>query len=269
MPKKGALAKARGEGSGDQYDHAAFSPQRLDDFYDQLKTGQITSDALRAVVAQRQLAENMSMGGSSTSGSMGPDLDALRDALAAATSGKNTLIDNRPQNFDPERGVQFQPMNPMCDAAEQGDLATLTQLIATGGDVNATGESGNSALAFACANGHADCTSLLISNNAKVDQPSLMGNTPLHAACWADSPKCMRILLDAKALVDFRSRSNGATPMSVAVQGNRAEAVQVSARAARCCADTDGERASPLPAWWAVASLADACASLAPVRSCC
>ena len=119
----------------------------------------------------------------------------------------------------------FRPMGAMCDAAEQGDLATLTRLIAMGGDVNALGENGNSALAFACANGHADCTSLLISNGATVDLRSNLGNSPLHAACWADSPKCIRILIDAKAEVNLRSSTNGATPMHVAVQGNRDEAL--------------------------------------------
>ena len=89
--------------------------------------------------------------------------------------------------------VRFRPMNPMCDAAEQGDLPTLTVLLATGGNVNELGENGNSALAFACANGHADCTSLLISRGATVDLRSSLGNSPLHAACWADSPKCIRI----------------------------------------------------------------------------
>ena len=121
--------------------------------------------------------------------------------------------------------MQFKPMNPMCDAAEKGDLATLTRLIATGNNIDALGENGNSALAFACANGHADCASLLIIKGATVDLPSSLGNTPLHAACWAESPKCMRILLDAKANVNQQSNANGSTPMHVAVQGNRDEAL--------------------------------------------
>lgn len=125
----------------------------------------------------------------------------------------------------PRDRPQFKPMNPVCDAAEQGDLATLTQLIAMGGNVNSLGENGNSALAFACANGHADCAHQLLRNGATVDLPSEMGNTPLHAACWADSPKCIRILLDAKANVNQCSDVSGATPMHVAIQGNRDEAL--------------------------------------------
>ena len=62
---------------------------------------------------------------------------------------------------------RFRPMNPLCDAAEQGDLPKLTTLIAQRGDVNITGENGNSALAFACANGPADCTSLLLQEHVE------------------------------------------------------------------------------------------------------
>ena len=124
-----------------------------------------------------------------------------------------------------ERPVQFRPMNPLCDAAEQGDLPKLTTLIAQRGDVNITGENGNSALAFACANGHADCTSLLLRHGAQVNQRSSLGNAPLHAACWADSSKCLRQLLDAKAEINLQSCS-GSTPMHVAIQGGRSEAVE-------------------------------------------
>ena len=119
---------------------------------------------------------------------------------------------------------RFRPMNPLCDAAEQGDLPKLTTLIAQRGDVNITGENGNSALAFACANGHADCTSLLLRHGAQVNQRSSLGNAPLHAACWADSSKCLRQLLDAKAEINLQSCS-GSTPMHVAIHGGRAEAL--------------------------------------------
>ena len=110
-----------------------------------------------------------------------------KDMEAAMVKPMETAVDER------TGPVRFRPMNPMCDAAEQGDLPTLTVLLATGGNVNELGENGNSALAFACANGHADCTSLLISRGATVDLRSSLGNSPLHAACWADSPKCIRI----------------------------------------------------------------------------
>jgi len=115
-------------------------------------------------------------------------------------------------------------MHVVCEAAEAGDLPQLTTLLAQGGDVNARGKNGNSALAFACANGHADCCSLLLRKGANVNQLSDWGNTPLHAACWAESIKCIRQLLSAKAHIDFQS-SSGPTPLHMAVHGGRAEAV--------------------------------------------
>ena len=138
--------------------------------------------------------------------------------------------------------VLFRPMNPLCDAAEQGNLPVLTQLVSTGTDVNMIGENGNSALAFACANGHADCTALLISKGAQANQRSSLGNAPLHAAAWADSLKCIRILVDAQADVDLKSFA-GATPLHVAIQGGReaALAALLSFGASRTLKDGNGK----------------------------
>jgi len=116
------------------------------------------------------------------------------------------------------------PMNPLCDAAEHGDLMSLTKLVSTGSDVNTTGENGNSALAFACANGHADCTAFLVSRGADVAQVSVHGSSPLHAACWADSARCVHILLEAKADINLPT-TVGLTPLHVAVQSDRDEIV--------------------------------------------
>lgn len=136
------------------------------------------------------------------------------------------MLDKLLDQLAPQDGmpVLFKPMNPLCDSAERGDLPMITQLVSTGTDVNTTGENGNSALAFACANGHADCTALLVRMGANPNQPSTLGNGPLHAACWADSTKCIRILVDAKADVDMKSFS-GATALHVAIQGAREAAL--------------------------------------------
>jgi hypothetical protein len=146
---------------------------------------------------------------------------ALNKQLAEQLAQQAHLV--RP-NEHPDR-PRFRPMNPLCDAAEQGDLPTLTRLIATGTDVNTVGENGNTAIAFACANGHADCTAFLASKGADVNKASALGNCPLHAACWAESIKCIRILIKAKADVNAH-RPGGSTPMQIAIQGARHEAVE-------------------------------------------
>ena len=71
-----------------------------------------------------------------TVGSMG----FWKDMEAAMVKPMETAVDER------TGPVRFRPMNPMCDAAEQGDLPTLTVLLATGGNVNELGENGNLAL---------------------------------------------------------------------------------------------------------------------------
>ena len=63
-----------------------------------------------------------------------------KDMEAAMVKPLERAVDERPGP------VRFRPMNPMCDAAEQGDLPTLTVLLATGNNVNELGENGDSAL---------------------------------------------------------------------------------------------------------------------------
>lgn len=138
------------------------------------------------------------------------------------------------------------PMNPLCDAAEHGDLMSLTKLVSTGSDVNTTGENGNSALAFACANGHADCTAFLVSRGADVAQVSVHGSSPLHAACWADSARCVHILLEAKADINLPT-TVGLTPLHVAVQSDRDEIVGPSLVEAGHVQDTSTTRPRPVP----------------------
>jgi hypothetical protein len=63
-----------------------------------------------------------------------------KDMEVAMVKPMETAVDER------TGPVRFRPMNPMCDAAEQGDLPALTLLLASGGNVNELGENGNSAL---------------------------------------------------------------------------------------------------------------------------
>lgn len=149
---------------------------------------------------------------------------ALSQAMGNASTSEQPM--GRTVGGQAAQPLCHKPMNPVCDAAEMGDLARLTALVATGCDVNVTGENGNSALAFACANGHADCAHMLITKGARVHQCSNVGSSPLHAACWADSARCARILIDANADINLCS-PNLATPLHVAVQANRDEVLSL------------------------------------------
>ena len=235
MPSSSSSSRHRG---------AAQSPQSLQDELERpAETGQTKGEALARLIGAASPFgveasgpfNNASVGALPVS-AFGPlntkQQELVRKMKEGHESGRSWadvqhdiaqhLMSQQPEGE--QRHVQFQPMNPVCDAAEQGDLPALTRIVATGTNVDTRGENGNSALAFACANGHADCTAFLISKGADINLPSNLGNTPLHAAAWADSTKCIRILADAKANVNQPSTS-GLTPMHVAVQGARDEAL--------------------------------------------
>lgn len=142
------------------------------------------------------------------------------------------------------RPAHFKPMHAVCEAAERGDLQQLTELLARGADANAIGEKGNSALAFACANGHADCTAALIRAGANVNHTSHHGNAPLSAAVFADSVRCMRQLVDARADINLvgEQSPDKTTPLHMAVTLGRLESLHwlISRGADRTVRKLDG-----------------------------
>lgn len=70
---------------------------------------------------------------------------------------------------------------PLLFAAQQGDTATATVLMAAGADVNDTDASGASALVVAAHSGHRAAAALLVARGADVNAAGA-GYAPLHAA---------------------------------------------------------------------------------------
>ncbi|KOO53266.1 hypothetical protein Ctob_014367 [Chrysochromulina tobinii] len=129
------------------------------------------------------------------------------------------------QMIESGEGCYFKPMPELCEAAERGDLATLTSLIAKKANPDTRGENGNTALAFAAANGHADCCSFLLQSKADISAQSDWGSTSLHAAAWADCAKVIKLLVRAKANINAQ-QPNGATPLHFAVESKREGSVR-------------------------------------------
>ena len=98
------------------------------------------------------------------------------------------------------------------EAAAQGDVEYLKELLETGGNPCSTDDNGLNALHFAVWNGHVEAVEFLIRSGANVDQQTKDGGTALHGASFLGRTKVVAALLKAGANVNIRN-SNGITPL--------------------------------------------------------
>ncbi|XP_015240848.1 PREDICTED: ankyrin repeat and SOCS box protein 11-like [Cyprinodon variegatus] len=90
---------------------------------------------------------------------------------------------------------------PLHDAAYQGRLLNLMELIAQGFQVNTLTMDGVSPLHEACLGGHHACAKFLLENGANAQAVSTDGATPLFNSCSSGSAACVRLLLQHGASI--------------------------------------------------------------------
>eukprot|EP00966_Prymnesium_polylepis_P108368 2508528-Prymnesium_polylepis.1 len=90
-------------------------------------------------------------------------------------------------------------------------MPRLPPVLAGNATIDQANSDGSTPLLLACANGHGDCTQLLLTANAVVQASSnsstsltsasieCHGETPLTAACYEGHNECARLLLAADA----------------------------------------------------------------------
>jgi len=145
----------------------------------------------------------------------------------------------------------------LCEAAYNGDVERVKQLIEEGADVNARGIKGKTPLLRAASVGHLDVVKVLLENGADVDvgggkytplfhpiwddnidiemvrtliasgadvnaHPKEENTTPLFYAVYYGRPHVARILIEARADVNARTE-DGLTPLHVALRRANAE----------------------------------------------
>jgi cytochrome c len=112
---------------------------------------------------------------------------------------------------------------PLHEAAKEGDLETIEQLLAQGADINES-----SALAtplhYAIQRGHAKAAELLIRRGANVNATSTWG-TPLHSAAAAGLTDIARLLLERGA--DPNANWKTTVPLHVAARVGATEVVRL------------------------------------------
>ena len=87
----------------------------------------------------------------------------------------------------------------LADAAEQRDKASVSTLLKSGADVNATQVDGTTALHWATYNDDAETVALLVRAGANVNAVNRYGMPPLAQACINGNAAIVNLLLDAGA----------------------------------------------------------------------
>ncbi len=132
--------------------------------------------------------------------------------------------------------------SPVADAAMRDDLAALTSLVERGGDVNAAHGDGMTPLHWAADRGNLAAVTLLLARQARVDAVTRLGRyTPLHVAARGGHAAIVSALLAAGASADAVT-TTGAMPLHFAAAAGRAEAVTA-------LLDAGAAVDAPEPAW--------------------
>jgi ankyrin repeat protein len=94
---------------------------------------------------------------------------------------------------------------PLIDAAKQGDVEQVKDLMRRGADVGARSEKGKTALHYAAANGHVEVVKFLLTNGAEVDARDRDWHTPLMLAAIYGCNHTVQALISAGADVHART----------------------------------------------------------------
>ncbi|KAK7000502.1 hypothetical protein SK128_004708, partial [Halocaridina rubra] len=100
-------------------------------------------------------------------------------------------------------------------------------LIDAGANVNAQTSTGDTALTYACENGHTDVADLLLQARAYLEHESEGGRTPLMKACRAGHLCTVQFLIVKEADVNKTTTNNDHTPLSLACAGGHVPVVEL------------------------------------------
>lgn len=115
----------------------------------------------------------------------------------------------------------------LIESAYAGQLDRVQSLAAKGTRVDATDETGRTALMWSALRGHAAIVGFLLEKGATVDARDSDGQTALLYACRGSSTEAARLLVQKGAGVNIRSHKQGFTPLIAAAAVGNPEIVQL------------------------------------------
>jgi len=137
--------------------------------------------------------------------------------LLPMAKAEKSGVDNKPAATENEG----KPTKLLYQAAADGDIEQVKNLIAQGADVNASEGHEKwtpwTPLLAAAGRGHAQVVKLLLENGAKVDVGDSMGFTPLHHAIFNEDEETLRMLISGGADVNKRPNKGDDPPLFYAV----------------------------------------------------
>ncbi|XP_008326142.1 ankyrin repeat and SOCS box protein 11 [Cynoglossus semilaevis] len=114
---------------------------------------------------------------------------------------------------------------PLHDAAYQGRLLHIRNLVAQGFHVDTLTLDRVSPLHEACLGGHYVCAKFLVDNGANVDIVSTDGATPLFNACSSGSSACVRLILQHSSFLSTTYRLK--SPIHEAARKDHTECLEL------------------------------------------
>jgi hypothetical protein len=114
----------------------------------------------------------------------------------------------------------------LIDAAENGDIRLVQELLDSGADINFQNIDGNTALMMASAWGYTEMGRLLLEKGADYNIRDNDGSTPLMIAAYEGDTEMVQLLLDKRADPNIRD-NDGSTPLMIAAYKGDTEMVQL------------------------------------------
>ena len=114
---------------------------------------------------------------------------------------------------------------PLHEAAKDGDLARVKQLLDQGSNLSEPDEAGEPALIIASLAGHADVVALLLERGADIEVRNKGGLTALHAAAYAGNLEVVKRLVAGGAVINDRKNFYQMSPLHGAAEEGHTEVV--------------------------------------------
>jgi ankyrin repeat protein len=156
----------------------------------------------------------------------------LRKFFDAAKDGDlRTVEELLGKGVDIESHDEGRGYTALIHAAEGGQIEMVRFLLEKGADVDGKGtESGRTALMLAAWEGHTEVVRFLISKGAKVNMQRSDKVHALYVAAQNNHPETVKLLLESGAEIDLGGLKDNATPLMIACQQGHAKMVDLLVR---------------------------------------